>query len=195
LSLAQRGKKALPEEVLARFREVQRFRQWWIWLLVYGIAIFSWYGFIQQIILGQPFGSNPAPDWAMWLIWVLFGIGFPLFFHTVKLEVTVLEDCVQIRYVPLASRRIPFQEIERFVVRTYSPIREFGGWGLRWGGRNRRAYNVSGNRGVELTLRDGGRVMLGSQRPEELDQALAGGLGRNGDLARSSGNLSVPRPS
>jgi hypothetical protein len=34
------------------------------------------------------------------------------------------------------------------------------------------AYNVSGDRGVELTLRDGRRVMLGSQRPEELAQAI-----------------------
>ena len=30
------------------------------------------------------------------------------------------------------------------------------------------AYNVSGDRGVELTLKDGRRVMLGSQRADEL---------------------------
>jgi hypothetical protein len=169
----------LPEDGNATFREVQRIRQWWIWLLVYGIAIFAWYGFIQQMVLGQPFGSNPAPDLAMWLIWALFGLGFPLFFRSLKLVVEVLADSVHIRYVPLASRKIPFQEIERFQPRTYSPIREYGGWGIRWWGKNRRAYNVSGDRGVELTLDGGRRVMMGSQRPEELAQAIARALDKN----------------
>ena len=41
---------------------------------------------------------------------------------------------------------------------------------------NRMAYNVSGNQGVELTLRDGRQVMLGSQRPQELADAIAKGL-------------------
>jgi hypothetical protein len=34
------------------------------------------------------------------------------------------------------------------------------------------AYNVSGNQGVDLTLRDGRRVMLGSQRADELAAAI-----------------------
>jgi hypothetical protein len=160
----------------ATFREVQRFRQWWIWLLVYGIAIFAWVGFVQQIVLGQPFGANPAPDWAMWLIWVLFGIGFPLFFHALKLVVEVLEDSIHIRYIPLASRKIPFHEINRFEARTYGPIREYGGWGIRWWGKHRLAYSVSGDRGVELTLDGGRRVMIGSQRSEELAWAIARAL-------------------
>ena len=55
--------------------------------------------------------------------------------------------------------------------RTYSPLREYGGWGLRgWG--TSRAYNVSGNRGVELTLQDGSSIMIGSQRADELAQAI-----------------------
>ena len=95
----------------------------------------------------------------------------------------MLEGSIQIRYVPLTSRRIPFGEIERFEARTYSPIREYGGWGLRGWGMDRRAYNVSGNRGVELTLRDGGRVMIGSQRSEELAQAIARGLVRDRAVA------------
>ncbi|MBW8868301.1 MAG: hypothetical protein JF610_13410, partial [Acidobacteria bacterium] len=45
-------------------------------------------------------------------------------------------------------------------------------WGLRFGRRG-RAYSISGNRGVELTLADGRRVMIGSQRADELAAALA----------------------
>jgi hypothetical protein len=89
------------------FREVQRFRQWWVWLLIYGIAALSWYGFVQQIVLGRPFGSNPAPDWMMWLLFLLFGIGLPLFFHRLKMIVEVREDHIHIRYAPLTTRELP----------------------------------------------------------------------------------------
>ena len=41
--------------------------------------------------------------------------------------------------------------------RTYAPLREYGGWGIR-GLSRKRAYNVSGNRGVELSLVDGRKL-------------------------------------
>jgi len=155
------------------FREIQRFRQWWVWLLVYGIASLGWYGLIQQIIFGKPFGTNPAPDWAMWLIWLLCGIGLPVFFHSLRLIVEVREDHIYIRYAPLVTRKIPFMEIERYEARTYQPIKEYGGWGIKGWSCKKTAYNVSGNQGVELELRDGRQVMIGSQRPQELAQAIA----------------------
>lgn len=155
------------------FREVQRFRQWWIWLLVYGIASIAWYGLIQQVILGEPFGTNPAPDWAMWLIWLLCGVGIPVIFHALRLIVEVREDHIYIRYAPFVTREIPFEEIERCQARTYRPIVEYGGWGIKGWSGDKMAYNVSGNQGVELLLRDGRNVMIGSQKPQELVQAIA----------------------
>lgn len=162
-----------PQSRAVAFREVQRFRQWWIWLLVLGLAALNWYGFIQQIILGQSFGTKPGPDWMIGLLWLLFGIGFPWFFLRLRLIVEVCEDCVYIRYVPLGTCQIPFTEIERFQVRTYRPIAEYGGWGLKGWSRRRIAYSISGNRGVELELDDGRKIMIGSQKPEHLAQAIA----------------------
>jgi hypothetical protein len=54
----------------------------------------------------------------------------------------------------------------------YSPLREFGGWGIRFAPGKKRAYSVSGNKGVELELSDGMHVLIGSQRPEELTQMI-----------------------
>jgi hypothetical protein len=42
------------------------------------------------------------------------------------------------------------------------------------------AYNVSGNRGVEVELTDGRTVMVGSRRPDELAGALQAHLDRAG---------------
>lgn len=158
---------------LILFREQQRFRQWWVWLLVLGVAGVQWWGFIQQIVLGQPWGNNPAPDWMMWLVWLLFGIGLPLFFYKLALVVTVTPEHINISYRPLTKRIIPLADVESVEVRTYKAFREYGGYGLRGTPRN-LAYNVSGNQGVALTLADSHKVMIGSQKAAELALAIDG---------------------
>ena len=156
------------------FREVQRFRDvWWIMLLVLGLAAMQWWFFLVQIIGGRPLGNNPAPDAVVLLIWLLFGIGLPVFFLVLGLEVEVSPNAVTIRFTPLFVRVIDPREIAGVEPLTYRPLVEFGGWGVRgWGGRV--AYNVRGNQGVELTLRDGRRILIGTQRATDLAAAIAG---------------------
>ena len=154
------------------FREEQGFRQWWIWLLIGFVVVLQWWGFVQQIVLGQPWGTKPARDWLMVLLWLLIGIGLPVFFHRLRLIVTVTDNSVDIHFRPLTRRTIPIADVTHVEARTYSPLREYGGWGIRGLGGS-KAYNVSGNRGVELTLKDGEKVMIGSQRADDLSHAIA----------------------
>lgn len=155
------------------FREVQRLsRVWWVTLIVLGVAALMWYGFIQQIFFGQPFGSNPTPNWMMWLFWLLFGVGFPIVWYNARLIVELRDDHISIRFVPFVTRSIFYADIKQHKVRTYRPLREYGGWGIR-GLAGRRAYSVSGNQGVELELNSGQEIMIGSQKPEELALAIA----------------------
>lgn len=155
------------------FREEQRWRDVvWVMVLVFGLAATQWFAFFRQIVQGVPFGSNPGSDGLVIVFWLLFGIGMPLFFLFLRLVVEVHPDTVVIRYAPLTTRAIPLRDIATVDARTYQPLREFGGWGIRgWGGRI--AYNISGDRGVELTLVDGRRVLLGSQRADELAAAIS----------------------
>jgi len=57
------------------------------------------------------------------------------------------------------------------MAREYKPIREYGGWGIRYviGGI---AYNVYGNKGVQLILKNKKKVLVGTQKPEEFYQAI-----------------------
>jgi len=154
------------------FREVQWLYQlWWALLPIGGVALFAWYGFIQQIILGQPVGDNPAPNWAMGVLWLLFGIGLPALWFLARLVVEVREAYLYIHYAPFLTREIPWEAIRGWEARTYKPIREFGGWGIRWW-FGKTAYSVSGNQGVELELNDGKRLMIGSQKAEALAEAI-----------------------
>jgi hypothetical protein len=99
------------------------------------------------------------------------GIGLPALCFIGKLVVEVREEYLYLRYTPFLTRQIPLDTIQRWEARTYSPIWEFGGWGIR-GGFGKRAYSVSGNQGVELELFDGQRVMIGSQRAPALAEAI-----------------------
>lgn len=82
------------------------------------------------------------------------------------------------------ERIIPYDQIVKAEAKTYRPIRDYGGWGVR-GIAPVRAFNVSGNRGVLLSLTDGQFLMIGSQRPDQLAAALQSGITR----ARASGPL------
>ncbi len=130
-----------------------------------------WYAFVQQIVLGYPWGTNPGPDWLVWLLWLAIGIGLPVLAHKMDLIVEVWDDHIRIRYVPFVNRVIPFAEINSVEARTYSPIKEYGGWGIRgWG--QKKAYNVMGNKGVELKLNNSQQIMIGSQKAQALALAL-----------------------
>lgn len=154
------------------YHETQYFRGvWWVMLLILGVAALMWWGFIQQIVFGQPWGTNPAPDWAMWLLWLIIGIGLPLLFWNMGLVTEVHHDRLLIRYVPLYQRSILWDELNTVSVQTYQPLRQYGGWGIRGFG-DRRAFSVSGDRCVELILKDGSIILLGSQKPAELALAI-----------------------
>ncbi len=93
-------------------------------------------------------------------------------FVRMELRVTVTDAALEIHFAPFVRRVLAWNEIASSRARTYRPIREFGGWGIRFGRGGARAYNVSGNRGVELTLRDGKRILIGSQRADDLAAAI-----------------------
>jgi hypothetical protein len=159
------------------FREEQRFAWPWSALIVVPVAA-VWWTFLRQILQEHPVGDDPAPDLAVWLLWLVVGVGVPALFLFHRMITTVTADTVTIRWRPITTRRIPIAEIEAATVREYRPLREYGGWGVRGLARSRKmAYNVSGNRGVELTLVDGRRVMIGSQQPERLADAMRSAAG------------------
>ena len=154
------------------FREEQAFTQWWIWGVVLLVAGLAWWTFLQQIVRGVPFGTNPAPDWAVWLILLLAGVGLPLFFLTCRLVTTVTPGHLRVHFRLLRRREIPVADIEGAEAVAYHPIRQFGGWGIRYHARRGWAYTAHGNRGVQLQLAGERRLLVGSQRPDELVAAL-----------------------
>jgi hypothetical protein len=164
----------MRERGYVRFREVQHIRQLWPWIVVLVIVGLVVWAAVQQFAVGKPFGNQPMSDTGLIIVSVVFGIGLPVFLYSVTLTTEVTDDGLYYRFFPLnlSFNRLGPDDIRSFEVRTYGALREYGGWGIRRGAGG-RIYSTGGNRGVEVVLRGGNRVMFGSQRPEELAGALA----------------------
>lgn len=87
------------------FREIQYFRQVWLWILVLLCAGLMWFITIKQIIFGIPMGDNPAPDVLLIIFWLIFGVLFPVFMLWMcKLIIEVRSDGIYIRFAPFHMR-------------------------------------------------------------------------------------------
>lgn len=164
------------------FKEEQRFGQWWLWLLLIaslGVSVVPlWYGYLTQVSTGIPWGDNPTTDDGLLLIAILVTllmVGILLLFSFSRLYLEVREDGIHFRFPPFVWKwkKISRDEIEKYTVGKYNPIMEYGGYGVRKSyGRYGKAYNVSGNIGLRLTLRNGKVVLFGTQRKQALEYAL-----------------------
>ncbi len=152
------------------FEEHQRFRQRWLLLLLAVVVASAWVPLLVEL-LGD--GSD-EPLWALFVYVALAGALLPGWILYLKLSVVVDGEAVHIRFRGLpVNRRIRFHEITEFEAITYRPVVEYGGWGVRWRGRGKIAYSVSGNEGVRLSLDDEKEVLVGSFRAEGLASVLA----------------------
>ena len=111
------------------YREVQKFNQFWVRLLIILPAAIAWYGAIEQLVYGRPYGNNPVSDQGMIAIWVIFGFLFPLFMMSIRLIVEVKGDGIYVKFFPfhLSYRHFPFENISAYSAISYRPILDYGG--------------------------------------------------------------------
>lgn len=149
-------------------------RQIWIYALVLAIFVLWIWQFVRQVLMGVTVGTNPAPDLAVILIGFIPVAALALIFM-LRMETVVDHKGVHYKMWPFhwKFRTIKAEEIEKWEVRKYSPLRDYGGWGIRIGwGKNGMAFNMSGNMGAVFDLKKGSRILLGTRKPEEFKASL-----------------------
>ena len=163
----------LVSDKIILFREEQRFRQFWLWAVILGAAAIFWAGFIYQIILGGELGKRPVSDVQLVVLFALMGIGMPLFFFNIKLTTEVRPGEVLVKLWPFHRQpvKLPLHLVRDFEKVVYNPIRDYGGWGIRWGFKG-KAYNMSGNEGVKLYFYNRKPLLIGSQDAVGLCEAI-----------------------
>lgn len=106
---------------------------------------------------------------------ILVECGLLFLFLKSRLEVSIWSDGIRYRYPILINKEkfIPKDEIASTEVAKYNPIGEFGGWGWRTGIVSRKkAYNVSGNKGLRVSLKNGKQILFGTLKENELRSAV-----------------------
>ena len=116
---------------------------------------------------------GPFDDNEINLYYVLIGLSIPLLFYLFELRIKVNNDGLHYQFSPfhLKFHTIKMDEIESFKAMEYSPLKEYGGWGIKYGFKG-KAYNVSGSKGVKIFLKNSSNIMFGSQKHKELAKAL-----------------------
>ena len=126
--------------------------------------------------------SDPGISWLWDAAFVPSILAIPAVMQWLgRLEILVDGDALRLRFGfwrPY-EKRIPLADVLRAEAVRYRPIRQFGGWGIRWGrfgGQATSVYSIRGNEGVLLVLSrpvrtlffHTGQVLIGSLQPERL---------------------------
>ena len=148
-----------------RFEEVQAMpRAWTLLSILPGILLM--FGALRE---GVAEGFVPLP---LVLLAVATTLILGLWFRRIRLITEVDDDRITLRYRGLMkTRTVPMSTIRSARARTYRPLLEYGGWGIKFGPRG-WVYNVSGKEGVQLELDDARPLLIGSRRAEELAEAI-----------------------
>ena len=123
--------------------------------------------------LAESMGADPQPP-VRWLGPACFAVAIvplALFLPSIRVRVTQSEVVVSWGFLELLNSRFSLGSMQRYRKVSFSPLRDFGGWGWRFGRGGARCYNMRGNRGVELTIA-GTRYIIGVDDPDELVHAI-----------------------
>lgn len=151
-----------------------KINQWWLRLILFGINGLFLYGVLKQVIGGQPFGDKPMSNAGL-LISTFLIIVLTILFLTFRLDTIIKKDGIYVRFFPfhLKFKHYSWDSMTKSFVRQFSPLTEYGGWGLRLGlfGKG-TAYNVSGDKGLQLEFTNKKKLLIGTNKPEELTETL-----------------------
>ena len=153
------------------FKEEQRFRQVWLMVLL-GFSLLVPVG----LIINEYIKDNTSMTTNEFLGSLIGIIASVLLIFIFKLSTRIDEKGIHYQFFPFhfSMKTLLWSEITKAEIRTYDPIGEYGGWGLRYSFNKKKgnAVNVSGDIGIQLTLKNGKKLLIGNQKKEAVSSVL-----------------------
>lgn len=155
------------------FKEEQRFTQLWLIILVL-VSTLVPLAIIVGSYIENPERFSPL-EFALIVVLIVLACGLIFIF---KLSTRVDEIGIHYKFFPfhINYKHIYWKDIKSAHIRTYDAIAEYGGWGLKggalWNKSNGTAINVSGNIGMQLELKNGKKLLIGTNKPNEAKAVL-----------------------
>jgi hypothetical protein len=153
------------------YSETSKFSQTWLIYVIVPVGVIPMLVAIITLLQGGTSGSESLISFGIGLF--AFSLIMALLF-VLKLEVRINNEGINFRFFPMQIKFkvIKFDEIAEYQIRKYSPIFEYGGWGIRYAFSRGWAYNVSGNIGLQLVKKDNKRILIGTNKPDEFFAVL-----------------------
>jgi hypothetical protein len=155
------------------FLEEQKFTQLWLHILLIISFIVAAAIIVMDYKVATTNTNLVEPIIAFGTMLLVYLLIFSL-----KLKTRIDENGIEFRFIPFhfSERSIHWNEIERVYTRKYDAITEYGGWGMKGGMFWRKskgvAYNVKGDIGLQLELKNGKKILIGTQKEDEMKRAL-----------------------
>ncbi|MBO0949776.1 hypothetical protein [Fibrella forsythiae] len=152
---------------MSSYKETQRMNyRWLLLLLVISLGGGTWV-LVEQIGFGHPIGDKPATNTELLFI-ALFPASIVIFVLAFSLTTDVTAEGIRLRYFPIWSTSVKWHEVKYVQIINYG----FVGYGVRFTAEYGTVYNAKGNVGLLVQKTDGSRLLIGTQRPEELLAAV-----------------------
>jgi hypothetical protein len=90
-----------------------------------------------------------------------------------RLDTVVTKEGISVKFFPFhcSFRHYRWERISKAVVLKYS-VFESGGWGIKSSRVYNKVYSVWGNKGLKLELTNGHKLLIGTQKANELEAIL-----------------------
>lgn len=156
------------------FKEKQRFAQLWLILLMAISALVP-----IGIILNQYFKDPKSMSVLSLTSTILIILVATCLIFLFNLTTRIDEQGIYYKFFPfhLKQKKIPWSAISKAYVRQYDALSEYGGWGLKggrfWNKAKGTAINVSGDIGIQLELKNGKKLLIGTQKEKEASSTLS----------------------
>ncbi|MFT5513333.1 MAG: hypothetical protein ACI8SE_001740 [Bacteroidia bacterium] len=150
------------------FVEIQRYRKWWMLIIVASLLVLPILSVFRQIIMDKPFGNNPVSD-GMLIVFTSVMVLLAILFLSVFLKTEVGWDGIAFHYAPFFKKQILWSQVATAEIVDYGFL---GGWGFRYSKKYGMVYNVTGRIGMAITLVNNKKFVIGTQKPEALKQVL-----------------------
>lgn len=155
------------------FKEEQRFTQLWLIVLMSVSLIVP-----IALIITEFSKENTNMTSNEFVLTIAAILASALFIFAFKLTTRIDEKGIHYQFFPFhwKLKTISWNKISKAVVRTYDPIGDYGGWGLKggslWNKSKGKAINVSGDIGIQLELKTGKKLLIGTQKQNDAKSVL-----------------------
>lgn len=142
------------------FEEKQSLGKTWVIIpaILFTVVLFALVGFYVD--------KDPEKSGSFLLGGIISGIVLT-FIWIIHLKSEINATGIHYRFFPFHFKTytIPWAEIQLAETCTYKPIREFGGWGIKYG-YNSKAFTISGKEGIRITLKNKKIILIGTKESE-----------------------------